>query len=75
MDGVVTSIRKDTFKQGILKMAKLFTNEKETKRAIKAAVDQANKVKNRPTHCAVCGCTPKPDQWSLQVENCCFDCA
>ena len=28
-------------------MAKLFTNEKETKRAIKAAVDQANKVKRK----------------------------
>ena len=53
----------------------MFTNEKETKRAIKAAVDQANKVKNRPTHCAICGCTPKPDEWSSQVENCCFDCA
>jgi recombinational DNA repair protein RecR len=53
-------------------MTKLFTNEKETKRAIKAAVNQANKVK---THCAICGCTPKPDEWSAQVENCCFDCA
>ena len=28
-------------------MAKLFTNEKETKRAIKAAVDQANKMKKK----------------------------
>ena len=56
-------------------MANLFTNEKETKRAIKAAVDQANKVKKPATHCAVCGCTPKPDEWSSQVENCCFDCA
>jgi len=58
-------------------MVKLFTNEKETKRAIKAAVDQFRKVlkKNRPTECAVCGCMPKPDEWSSQVENCCFDCA
>jgi len=57
-------------------MGKLFTNEKETKRAIKAAVDQFRKVlkKNRPTHCVVCGCTPKPDEWSTQVDNCCFDC-
>ena len=28
-----------------------------------------------PTECAICGCTPKPDQWSSQVENCCYDCA
>jgi hypothetical protein len=54
-------------------MAKnMLTNQKETKRAIKAAVDQANKVR---THCVICGCTPKPDEWSLQVKNCCFDCA
>ena len=48
----------------------MFTNQKETKRAIKAAVDQANKVK---THCAVCGCTPKPDEWS-HIAGICFDC-
>ena len=41
-------------------MTKLFTNEKETDRAIKAAVDQANKVKGPATHCARCGC--KPDE-------------
>ena len=53
------------------------TNQKETKRAIKAAVDQANKVLrlNIKTHCAICGCTPKPDEWSAQVDNACFDCA
>ena len=58
-------------------MGKLFTNEKETKRAIKAAVDQANKVLrlNTKTHCVICGCTPKPDEWSIMAENCCFDCA
>ena len=50
------------------------TNQKETNRAIKAAVDQANKVKKSTTHCAVCGCTPKPDEWSARVKNCCFDC-
>ena len=27
------------------------------------------------TKCAICGCTPKPDEWSSRVENCCFDCA
>jgi len=53
-------------------MTNLFTNQKETDRAIQAAVNQANKVR---THCAICDCTPKPDQWSKQVENCCFDCA
>ncbi len=53
-------------------MGKLFTNEKETKRAIKAAVDQANKVE---THCVICGCHPKPDEWSIVAVNCCYDCA
>ena len=56
-------------------MAKnMFTNQKETKRAIKAAVDQAKKVLKKH-ECVICGCTPKPDEWSAQVENCCFDCA
>tara|TARA_R100001086_G_scaffold234369_1_gene156616 strand:+ start:1046 stop:1219 length:174 start_codon:yes stop_codon:yes gene_type:complete len=54
---------------------KLFTNQKETKRAIKAAVDQANKTKKHPTHCVLCGSIPKSDEWSSQVENCCMDCA
>ena len=27
------------------------------------------------TECVICGCTPKPDQWSQRVENCCTDCA
>jgi len=53
---------------------KLFTNEKETKRAIQEAASQANKVKNHPTHCAGCGYTPKPDEWS-RVLNYCIDCA
>ena len=53
----------------------MFTNQKETDRAIKAAVDQANKVKGPATQCALCGCMPKPDEWSSRVENCCFDCA
>ena len=56
-------------------MGKLFTNEKETKRAIKAAVDQAKKVLNKKPQCVICGCTPKPDEWSPQVENACVDCA
>ena len=53
-------------------MTNLFTNQKETDHAIQAAVGQANKVN---THCVLCGCTPKPDEWSTQVENACFDCA
>ena len=58
-------------------MGKLFTNEKETKRAIKAAVDQFRKVlkKNRPTHCARCGYTPKPDEWGNLELHYCIDCA
>jgi len=30
---------------------------------------------NRPTHCVICGCIPKPGEWSAQVDNACFDCA
>ena len=26
------------------------------------------------THCVVCGCLTKPDQWSQRVGNCCIDC-
>ena len=39
-------------------MSNLFTNEKETKRAIKAAVDQANKVKKKDEIevCSTCQC-------------------
>ena len=44
MDGVPILIRKGTFKQGILRMEKLFENEKETRRAIKAAVDKYNEI-------------------------------
>ena len=53
----------------------LFTNQKETKRAIKAAVDQANKVKKPATHCARCGYTPKPDEWGNLELHYCIDCA
>jgi hypothetical protein len=59
-------------------MANLFTNEKETKRAIKAAVDQANKVKKpaiTATYCARCSCTPKPDEWGNLELHYCIDCA
>ena len=60
----------------------MLTNQKETKRALKAAVDQSRKVLKKKQKnwdhspfCALCGCIPKPDEWSAQVENCCFDCA
>ena len=26
------------------------------------------------TNCTICGCTPKPDEWSGQVQGVCFDC-
>jgi hypothetical protein len=52
-------------------MENLSTNEKETRRAIRAAVNQANRVRS---HCAGCGYTPKPDEWS-RVLNYCIDCA
>ena len=47
----------------------------QVKRSIKAAVNQANKVKKLATHCAGCGCTPKPDEWSTRNKKYCFDCA
>ena len=26
------------------------------------------------TQCVICGHTPKPDEWSPRVKNCCIDC-
>ena len=26
------------------------------------------------TECLICHCTPKPDEWSGQVEGVCYDC-
>ena len=26
------------------------------------------------TSCTICGCMPKPDEWSGQVQGVCFDC-
>jgi hypothetical protein len=79
VDGAVTLIRKDTSKQDILKMAKnMLTNKKETNRAIRAAVNQANKVKEpaiTATYCARCNCTPKPDEWGNLKLHYCIDCA
>jgi len=25
-------------------------------------------------NCLICNCTPKPDEWSAQVQGVCFDC-
>jgi len=25
-------------------------------------------------NCFICNCTPKPDEWSAQVQGVCFDC-
>ena len=47
-------------------MVKLFTNEKETKRAIKAAVDQGNKVKKKSIHEL---CKEFPDQSYRELEK------
>ena len=55
-------------------MTKLFKNEKETDRAIKAAVDQAKKVK-WTMHCIICGHPPKPDEWGNLELHYCIDCA
>ena len=49
MDGVLILIKKETFKQEILIMGQLFTNEKETRRAIKAAVDKYNEIYSNTT--------------------------
>ena len=58
----------------------MLTSQKETDQAIKAAVDQANKVKEpaipiTATHCARCSCTPKPDEWGNLELHYCIDCA
>ena len=26
------------------------------------------------TECTICGCMPKPDEWSGQIQGVCFDC-
>jgi len=26
------------------------------------------------TSCTICGCAPKPDEWSAQVMGVCYDC-
>jgi hypothetical protein len=67
------------YKSELLKKVKnMLTNQKEAKRAITAAMDQAEKVKGpaiTATHCARCGCTPKPDEWGNLKLHYCIDCA
>jgi hypothetical protein len=38
-------------------------------------MEEKIRMENRPTECVLCGCAPKPDEWSSQVENACLDCA
>ena len=52
----------------------LFTNQREIDGAIKATRDHFRTFLKNQSHCIVCGCTPKPDEWSPEIENCCFDC-
>ena len=47
-------------------MGKLFTNEKETNRAIQAAVDQANKMKKKSIHEL---CKEFPDKSYRELEK------
>jgi|2_EtaG_2_1085320.scaffolds.fasta_scaffold169685_1 hypothetical protein len=35
---------------------------------------QIRKIKEKLQACIHCGCIPKPDEWSRQVEGVCFDC-
>ena len=58
----------------------MLTDQKKTDRAIKAAVDQTEKVKEPAiptvaTHCARCGYAPKPDEWGNLKLHYCIDCA
>jgi len=55
---------------GVLTLIKKDTFNKEV-----LETEEKILMENRPGECALCGCTPKPDEWSAQVENCCFDCA
>ena len=64
MDGVPTSIKKDDVLLEALEM------EEKTPTEITSMTMRNNIF----THCVFCGCTPKPGEWSSQVENACFDC-
>ena len=72
--------RVSLYEETVLENIEMLTNRKETKRAIQAAVDQANKVKKPAiptiiTHCARCGYAPKPDEWGNLELHYCIDCA
>ena len=38
-------------------------------------MEKKQKNSNSPTHCVICGCMPRPGEWSIVAENCCYDCA
>ena len=65
MGGLLTSIKKDDVSPEVLEM------EEKTPTGIISMTTRNNIY----THCVFCGCAPKPDEWSSQVENACFDCA
>ena len=64
MVGVPTSIKKDDVLLEVLEM------EEKTPTEITSMTIRNNIY----THCVICGCAPKPDEWSSQVENACMDC-
>ena len=37
------------------------------------AIDRKIALSNG-TWCSLCGCMPKPDEWSVQVQGVCIDC-
>ena len=72
--------RVSLYEETVLENIEMLTNRKETKRAIQAAVAQANKVKKPTiptiiTHCARCGYDTKPDEWGNLELHYCIDCA
>ena len=71
---------KKLFKSLLLKYPKFsgwctYINKKDTSKSEALIMEKKLKIFKRPTHCVLCGCTPKPDEWSIVAENCCFDCA
>ena len=36
--------------------------------------ERLDENKKLSTGCKLCGCIPKPDEWSSQVQGVCFDC-
>jgi|TARA_R100001244_G_scaffold49940_1_gene43972 hypothetical protein len=50
----------------------------DEKKEVKQGWEYTSEGEKKPminTECVLCGCMPKPDEWSPQIENCCIDCA